>query len=133
MGLIIGMAMGLGTAGWVALAVDDTVDPDIEASGPVPESHALMKGVELYCWRESGAWFFSLVAGKNSGTDKTEILAQKMRGSQGLKKKLRKLPEGTSIFLNPHQVTGMKFSTPPPSILKDLQRVAKERQLDWES
>ena len=131
-GVIAGLMLGLGTAGWMALAVDDSVDPNMEIGAPVPESHALMKGVELYCWRESGAWFFSLVAGKNVGTDKEDVLAQKMRGSQGLKKKLRKLPEGTSVFLNPTSIPGIPLSKPPRNILKDLERVAAERKLDLE-
>lgn len=99
---------------------------------PMPEARALMKGLELYCWRESAAWYFSLVSGKNSGADKAEILATKMRGTYELRRKMRALPEGTSIAINPHSIDGLKLSAPPKNILQDLKRLARERHLKLE-
>lgn len=103
-----------------------SISPESDRISP---AHAPMKGLELYCWRESGAWYFSLVPGKNAETGKTEILSAKMRGTYHLKQKMRKLPAGTTVALNPRKIEGIKLSAIPENLFQDLQRVAKERKL----
>src|SRR5215217_6231928 len=75
-----------------------------------------MKGYELYSWRSTGQWYFSLVVGTNRQKTYQEIVAPgvQIKGVAGLKRKLDLLPEGEELSWSRHRIS--KMTVPPRSI-----------------
>jgi hypothetical protein len=88
-----------------------------------------MKGYELYSWQTRGQWYFSLVIGTNRQKTYGEITSTRARvkGIEGLKRKLDLLPRGEEIFWSTHLMRRMKL--PPKDIIKEVVDYCREKGL----
>ena len=121
-----------------------TVEPPPTAA-PLPRS---VKGYELYSWRSSGTWYFTLITGTNRLKTLEEIAAPEnveegdwvkitAAGVPELKAVLARLPTGTQIswvsarHLDPSErEPGSRIRRPPVWVFMELKAYCSERALE---
>ncbi len=94
------------------------------------EEKPRFKGVELYSWKDKeGAWVFVLLDGTNEEKSGIEVkdAKEKIKGADELKKKLGLLAVGEHVVWT-HRIDGFEF--PPEAVRKEIQKAAKEAQID---
>ena len=123
---------------------DTTVEPPSTAA-PLPRS---VKGYELYSWRSSGTWYFTLITGTNRLKTLDEITAPEnveegdwvkitAAGVPELKAVLARLPTGTQISWvsarhldSSERETGPRIRRPPVWVFRELKAYCSERALE---
>ncbi len=99
------------------------------AAGQSRLEKPLMKGVELYSWKDGRVWTFSLLVGTNRNKSKPEIMAKSfiVTGLEQLKARLATLAVGEYIsWSNPKE---KPFAVPSAEVVADLVRFCKGQQI----
>jgi hypothetical protein len=95
-----------------------------------PRNQLMMKGVELYSWRnrKTGLWRFSLLPGTNRNKSLTEITEKEatVADLSTLKKRLAILAKGESVFWS---LPYSSLSYPPVSMVDEIVKYAAARHL----
>ena len=96
------------------------------AQSDQPTLRHSMKGYELYSWKTSKGWHFSLLVGTNRLKTYEEATSQRIRidGVDALKKKLSQLPAGEEVFWATRRFRQM--SRPPKRIVDELSSHAEQ-------
>jgi hypothetical protein len=97
---------------------------------PPRNQHLMMKGVELYSWKEAttGLWRFSLLPGTNRNKSLTEIAEAKVTVTDmsTLKRRLAILANGESVLWS---LPYPSLSYPPASMVDEIVKYAAARHL----
>lgn len=101
---------------------------------------ASMKGYELYSWKESGHWHFTLITGTNRNKTPEEIIADAnveqtdwikitVAEADNLRVLLNRMPAGQNIswISQPTRVPG--FSMPSAMVVSQIKNVCDQRDL----
>jgi hypothetical protein len=93
----------------------------------VPRLAPSMKGYELYSWKMSKGWYFTLLVGTNRLKKYVEATSPKARikGVSALKRKLRELPAGSEVFWSSGRFS--KMSLPTKGIVDELSAYCEHR------
>jgi hypothetical protein len=97
-------------------------------------------GYELFSWRGAkGEWEFQLLFNTNSEKTSAEVFNEKtaLKGFEKLKRRIRELPEGSTIFWLDRVPSGSKpkakgsdrLKYPPANLIKRIKRDATERHV----
>ena len=104
----------------------------LSACGPASEPPATpfaesMKGYELYSWRESGGWKFSLLVGTNREKSLEEIKSAEtvFSGVEELTSALERMPEGQYVTWSSKET--LEF--PPDDIIEQVEKVCEAQGL----
>ena len=86
-----------------------------------------MKGYELYSWRESGEWKFSLLVGTNREKSLEEIKSAEtvFSGVEELTSALERMPEGQYVTWSSKET--LEF--PPDDIIEQVEEVCEDQGL----
>lgn len=97
---------------------------DSPPATPFAES---MKGYELYSWRESGEWKFSLLVGTNREKSLEEIKSAEtvFSGVEELTSALERMPEGQYVTWSSKET--LEF--PPDDIIEQVEKVCEDHGL----
>jgi hypothetical protein len=108
-----------------------------------PSGGAAIVAYELYSWQDAGAnWVFALLPNTNREKTVKEVFDPRFRiaGIDGLKKRVSKLREKTTIFMLSHLPSGTKpkakgsepLKLPPADIIKAIMDHAKKHNITVE-
>ena len=107
----------------VAKRMDALIDGVTAAVRP------MMKGMELYSWREGGAWRFSLLGGTNRLKSDDEVMAPSVtiQSIDELKTRLGALPPQEWVTLETPRHA--PFAEPPANVIDDLIAFCESREI----
>ncbi len=97
---------------------------------PSVPAGVFMKGAALYCWKESGRWFYSIVPDTNALPQKEHLVAARVSSVEQLESTLKSVPKGTPVFFNAREVEGMKLASPPSSQFARIKSACEKRGLN---